>query len=43
MMPAVNRIAGMLCGVGILLCVCLVFGYAGGINSPAPRATKPAA
>ena len=36
MMPAVNRIAGMLCGVGILLCVCLVFGYAEGSRSPTP-------
>ena len=43
MMPAVNRIAGMLCGVGILLCVCLVFGYVAGSHSPVPRATKPAA
>jgi uncharacterized membrane protein YccC len=42
-MPAVNRIAGMLCGVGILLCVCLVFGYAGGSDSPLPGAAKPAA
>lgn len=39
-MPAVNRIAGMLCGVGILLCVCLVFGHVGGSHSPVPRATK---
>ena len=43
MMPAVNRIAGMLCGVGILLGVCLVFGNAEGSRSPVPPATKPAA
>jgi uncharacterized membrane protein YccC len=43
-MPAVNRIAGMLFGVGILLCVCLVFGHPGeGSHSPVPGATKPAA
>ena len=28
--PAVNRIAGMLCGVGILLFVCFVFGHVPG-------------
>jgi uncharacterized membrane protein YccC len=43
MMPAVNRIAGMLCGVGILLCVCLVFGQAGRGSSQVPAASKPAA
>lgn len=41
-MPAVNRIAGMLCGVGILLCVCLVFGHVGS-HSPVSGATKPTA
>jgi uncharacterized membrane protein YccC len=33
LMPAINRIAGMLCGVGILLCVCFVFGQASGNRS----------
>ena len=39
-MPAVNRIAGMLCGVGILLCVCFVFGHLGGTRSTVERETK---
>jgi uncharacterized membrane protein YccC len=39
-MPAVNRIAGMLCGVGILLCVCLVFGHAAWGPSQTQRSTK---
>jgi hypothetical protein len=29
-MPAINQIAGMLCGVGILICVCFVCGPARG-------------
>jgi uncharacterized membrane protein YccC len=41
--PAVNRIAGMLCGVGILLCVCFVFGYTGGPTSQIQRQNKAAA
>jgi uncharacterized membrane protein YccC len=28
-LPAVGRIAGMLCGVGILICVCAVLGHPG--------------
>jgi uncharacterized membrane protein YccC len=39
-MPAVNRIAGMLCGVGILLGVCFVFGHGGGNRSQVQRKTK---
>jgi Biotin-lipoyl like len=39
-LPAVNRIAGMLCGVGILLCVSFVFGHGGGSHSRAQRETK---
>jgi len=42
-MPAVNRIAGMLCGVGILLCVCFVFGHAPGSRAQVQRETKTAA
>jgi uncharacterized membrane protein YccC len=41
-MPAVNRIAGMLCGVGILLCVSFVFGHAGGSRSQVQGGTKTA-
>lgn len=37
-LPAINRIAGMLCGVGILLCVCFVFGLAG--ETPSARTQK---
>ena len=39
-LPAVNRIAGMLCGVGILLCVSFVFGHEGGSHPPAQRETE---
>jgi hypothetical protein len=39
-LPAVNRIAGMLCGVGVLLCVSFVFGHGGGSHSRAQRETK---
>jgi uncharacterized membrane protein YccC len=38
--PAVNRIAGMLCGVGILLCVCFVFRQTAGPDSQIPREPK---
>jgi uncharacterized membrane protein YccC len=41
--PAVSRIAGMLCGVGILLFVCFVFGHTAGSRSPTQRETKAAA
>jgi hypothetical protein len=42
-MPAVNRIAGMLCGVAILFTVCAVVGYSGGNSSIASTRTKPTA
>jgi uncharacterized membrane protein YccC len=38
-MPAANRIAGMLCGVGILICVCFVCGHPG--NKPAQSLREP--
>jgi uncharacterized membrane protein YccC len=41
-MPAVSRIAGMLCGVGILLFVCFVFGHTAGSRSATQRETKAA-
>jgi uncharacterized membrane protein YccC len=37
-LPAIDRIAGMLCGVGILLCVCFVFDHAG--RSPSATTQK---
>jgi uncharacterized membrane protein YccC len=40
MMPAVNRIAGMLCGVGILLAVCFVFGHTAASHSQLQPETK---
>ncbi len=40
MMPAVNRIAGMLCGVVILLIVSFVFGLARGSRSQVQGQTK---
>jgi uncharacterized membrane protein YccC len=40
--PAVNRIAGMLCGVGILFCVCLVFGQAAWGSSQRQSSSKTA-
>ena len=38
--PAVDRIAGMLCGVGILLFVCFLFGQAPGRRPETPDPTK---
>jgi uncharacterized membrane protein YccC len=40
--PAVNRIAGMLCGVGLLFCVCLVFGQAAWGPSQSQSSSKAA-
>jgi len=37
-MPAINQIAGVLCGVGILICVCFVCGHPE--NKPARGRTK---
>jgi uncharacterized membrane protein YccC len=39
--PAVSRIAGMLCGVGILLCVCFVFEEMRENRAPLKRANEP--
>jgi uncharacterized membrane protein YccC len=39
-LAAVNRIAGMLCGVGILLCVSFVFGHESGSRSRDQGETK---
>jgi uncharacterized membrane protein YccC len=38
--PAANRISGMLCGVGILICVSFVFGHRSGSRSPLQRPSK---
>jgi uncharacterized membrane protein YccC len=42
-MPAANRIAGMLCGVGILICVCFVCGHPGNKSAQSLREPNTAA
>jgi uncharacterized membrane protein YccC len=41
--PAVNRISGMLCGVGILICVSFVFGHPATSRSQPQHETKASA
>jgi uncharacterized membrane protein YccC len=38
--PAANRISGMLCGVGILICVSFVFGHPGSSRWPLQRQSR---
>jgi uncharacterized membrane protein YccC len=43
LVPGNNRISGMLCGVGILICVSFVFGHLGSSRSPLQHETKTSA